>query len=247
MDGPLIRKLEQFTKLSTDDKHALEGLTRDRVRKISPRDNIIHEGDKPENIYLIVTGWACRYKTLEDGRRQLIAFLLPGDLCDLNIFVLREMDHSICAMSALNYTEIDPDALAALTLTHPRVTRSLWWEALMTAAIQREWSVNLGQRTAAERIGHLFCELFFRLRAVGLTTDSSYELPVTQADLADASGLSAVHVNRTLQELRAANLIVLRGKTLTIPDLEALKTIALFNPNYLHLGREGNQFDANEA
>jgi CRP-like cAMP-binding protein len=147
----------------------------------------------------------------------------------------------------LNYTEIDPDALAALTLTHPRVTRSLWWEALMTAAIQREWSVNLGQRTAAERIGHLFCELFFRLRAVGLTTDSSYELPVTQADLADASGLSAVHVNRTLQELRAANLIVLRGKTLTIPDLEALKTIALFNPNYLHLGREGNQFDANEA
>jgi CRP-like cAMP-binding protein len=113
-------------------------------------------------------------------------------------------------------------------------------------AIQREWSVNLGQRTATERIAHLLCELFFRLRAVGLTTDLTCDLPVTQAELADASGLSAVHVNRTIQELRAADLIVLRGRTLTILDLEALKTVALFNPNYLHLNREGGGFDANE-
>jgi CRP-like cAMP-binding protein len=184
---------------------------------------------------------------MEDGRRQVIAFLLPGDLCDLNIFILREMDHSICAITALNYAEIDPEALSALTLAHPRITQALWWEALMTAAIQREWSMSLGQRTATERIAHLLCELFFRLRAIGLTADFTCELPLTQADLADASGLSAVHVNRTLQELRAANLIILRGKILTIPNLDALKTAALFNPNYLHLDREGSRFDANET
>jgi CRP-like cAMP-binding protein len=246
MDIPLIRKLEQFTRLSGNDKRALEDLTVDRIRKIGPRDNIIHEGDKPDAVYLILSGWGCRYKTLEDGRRQVMAFLLPGDLCDLNIFVLREMDHSICALTAVNYAEIDGEALAALALSHPRVTRALWWEALVSLAIQREWSVNLGQRTATERIAHLLCELFFRLRAVGLTTDLTCDLPVTQAELADASGLSAVHVNRTIQELRAADLIVLRGRTLTILDLEALKTVALFNPNYLHLNREGGGFDANE-
>ncbi len=246
MDNPFIRKLEQFTPLSVGDKSVLAALSRERVKAVAPRDDIIREGDRPNNLYVILAGWGCRYKTLEDGRRQIVAFLLPGDMCDLNIFLLRQMDHSIRALTPVTCAEIDPDALTALTLEYPRIARALWWDTLMTAAIQREWNVSLGQRTASERLAHLFCELFFRLRAVGLADGNTCELPLTQADLGDASGLSAVHVNRTLQELRAANLIGLRGKTLTIPNLQALESSALFNSNYLHFGREGSRFDANE-
>jgi len=113
-------------------------------------------------------------------------------------------------------------------------------------AIQREWAVNLGLRDATERMAHLFCELFLRLSLVGLVSGHSCEMPVTQADLAEATGLSPVHVNRTLQELRRLGLIVLKDKTLTIPDLEALADTAQFNPNYLHLGQEGRHLDAND-
>ena len=116
----------------------------------------------------------------------------------------------------------------------------------MEEAIAREWIANVGQRDAAERLAHLFCELFIRLRAVGLTNGDHCELPITQEQLGDATGLSAVHVNRTLQVLREQRLIILKGKTLTIPDLDALQRAALFNANYLHLDREGQSLDANE-
>jgi len=116
----------------------------------------------------------------------------------------------------------------------------------VNAAIQREWTMSLGQRTAAERMSHLLCEIFLRLRLAGLTREDSCDFPLTQSDLADATGLSKVHVNRTLQELRSAELIVLKGKSLTIPNLERLMNEGLFNANYLHMNREGRQLDANE-
>ena len=116
----------------------------------------------------------------------------------------------------------------------------------MNSAIQREWTMNLGQRTASERMAHLLCELFFRLRLASLTDGTSCEFPLTQADLADATGLSKVHVNRTLQELRLAGLIILKGKTLTVPSLERLMDTGVFNSNYLHMEHEGSQLDANE-
>lgn len=124
--------------------------------------------------------------------------------------------------------------------------KALWWDTLVSVAIQREWTVNLGQRTAIERLGHLFCELFVRLRGIGLTDGDSCPLPLTQVELADAMGLSNVHINRTLQELRRAGLVVFKGKRLTIPDLAALQKVSLFNPNYLHLDHEGRHLDANE-
>jgi CRP-like cAMP-binding protein len=127
------------------------------------------------------------------------------------------------------------------------VAQALLWDQLVTAAIQREWTFNLGRRTAFERMAHLLCELFMRLQAAGLTGDRSCSFPLTQADLADALGLSAVHVNRTLQELRADGLIVLRGKELLVTDLDRLQEAAQFDANYLHLDREGRQFDANEG
>jgi len=238
--------LGQFTRPSVDDKRVLERAAGERVRQIGAHEDILREGEKPRAINLVLSGWAYRYKTLEDGRRQIIAFFLPGDLCDLNVYVLREMDHSVGALTPVTLAKLPWTLLDEITLNHPRVTQALWWDTLVNAAIQREWTVNLGQRAASERLAHLFCELFLRLRAVGMTENNSCELPVTQAELADATGLSAVHVNRTLQDLRAVRLIVLKGKTLTIPDLDALMRAALFNANYLHLDRVGRQFDAND-
>lgn len=246
MENPLVRKLERFVRLSAGDKQALAEAARHSVRKVGPREDLFREGDSPDQINLILAGWACRYKQLEDGRRQIIAFFLPGDLCDTHVFVLREMDHSIGTLSQVSLAEISRDAMTAITEQHPRITQALWWEMLVTNAVQREWTVNIGQRTATERLGHLFCELFLRMRAVDLTDGSTCELPITQVDLADALGLSNVHVNRVLQELRAGGLVILRGRHLTIPDLAALKAASLFNPNYLHLDHEGRHLDANE-
>lgn len=197
-------------------------------------------------INLIQEGWACRYKVLEDGRRQIISFFLPGDMCDLNVFILREMDHSIGTITPVTIAEISRATFEELMLAHPRITQALWWESLVSAAVQREWTVNLGQRNAFERMAHLFCELFLRLEMVGLTKGDSCDMPLTQNDLGEAMGLSTVHVNRTLQELRAAKLVMLKDRTLTILNMDVLRHVALFNDNYLHLRHEGMHLDAND-
>ncbi|WP_024507825.1 Crp/Fnr family transcriptional regulator [Bradyrhizobium sp. ARR65] len=242
----LIRKLEHFARLSGADRAILERAGSERVRKFGPRADIAREGDRPKDVHLVLSGWACRYKQLEDGRRQVVSFFLPGDLCDLNIFILREMDHSIGTITSVNIADLSREFFDEISTRYPRIIAALWWASLVNAAIQREWTMNLGQRTASERMAHLLCELFFRLRVAGLTRDDSCEFPLTQADLADATGLSKVHVNRTLQELRSAGLIVLKGKTLVVPNLERLMNAGLFNANYLHLEREGRQLDAND-
>ena len=246
LTNPLVTKLGKFVRLASADVAMIETVSQRRVRSLEPREDIIREGERPEHLNLILSGWACRYKVLEDGRRQVIAFFLPGDLCDPNVFVLREMDHSIGAITGVTLSEISRDGFEELMLAHPRVQQALWWESLVNAATQREWAVNLGQRDATERIAHLFCELFLRLHSAGLGHDDTVEMPLTQVELGDATGLSAVHVNRTLQDLRRSGLIVLKGRSLSIPDFDALKEAALFNANYLHLDREGRHLDANE-
>jgi CRP-like cAMP-binding protein len=244
--NPLINKLERYARLSAEDRQALERMSCERVRQVGARRDLIREGDCPREMNLILSGWACRYRELSDGRRQIVSLLLPGDICDLNVFVLREMDHTISAMTRVTYAELPREAFGRIMDDHPRVAHAMWWEALVQNAIQREWVLNLGQRDAFERLSHFLCEVFLRLRAVGMTDGDTCAFPPTQAELAAALGLSAVHVNRTLQELRSAGLIVLRDKTLTIPDLEALERAALFNRNYLHLDREGAHLDAND-
>ncbi|MBQ0822860.1 helix-turn-helix domain-containing protein [Microvirga sp. HBU67558] len=244
MLNPLVRKLENFAWLSDDDRRALETATR-QVRAYRPREDVIHEGDQPESVKLLLDGWACRCKQLEDGRRQIMAFFVPGDLCDVRVFILRQMDHSIMTLSPATVATIPRDTMLALMEQHPRITQALWWSTLVDEAVLREWVVNLGQRSADERLAHLLCELFIRLQAVGLTRGNTCELPVTQGELADTLGLTTVHVNRTLQELRRDGLVDLRGKTLTLRDLDGLQRLALFNPNYLHLEHEGEELNAN--
>ena len=246
MTAPLTFKLDAYTKLSQADHAKIDLLSRRNVRDIAARRDLIREGDNPHNLYLLLSGWACRYKTLPDGRRQIVALFLPGDFCDLHIYILKEMDHSVGALTSLKAAEIGRDDFEQLLSEHPRITQALWWDELVKIAIQREWTVNLGQRSAYERIAHLLCECFLRLRTVGLTTDNSCPFPLTQVDLADATGLTAVHVNRTLQELRKDGLIELHSRTLSIPNLSALKAAGLFNDNYLHLDHEGAYLDANE-
>lgn len=247
MSRHLIAKLEQFTRLSRTDRAALDEAVSARVRHFSPREDVLREGDRPRPINLILDGWACRYKAFEDGRRQITAFLLPGDICDLGMVILKQMDHSIGALTAIAVAEIPTEIILKLTETHPRLARALWWHSLVEEATTREWITNLGQRTAFERLAHLFCELFLRLRVVGLTDGSSCELPLTQEQLADASGMTSVHVNRTLMSLRETGLIDLKGKVLTIPDLEALQAAALFDAGYLHLDHDGREFDSDDV
>lgn len=238
MANPLVRRLQQLSELSLRDQFVLEQ-TADRTRQVGAHEDIAREGEEPRDVLIVLSGWACRYKLLPDGRRQIIGFCLPGDLCDPSGFVLRVRDHSMSAIMRMTLAELSRDAFDAITLEHPRVTQALWRAELVNAAIQREWIVSLGQRTALERISHLLCELFIRLRSVGLVQSDSCEFPVTQSEIADAAGLSAVHVNRTLQDLRAADLIRLEKRILTVPDLPALMRAGLFNPNYLHVERNG--------
>ncbi len=245
MTSALALRLEEFTRLSSDDRAAIHKVSK-VTRVIPARRDVIREGEKPQHVHLMVDGWACRYKTLPDGRRQIVSFFVPGDLCDLNSYLLKEMDHSIAAITRLSVADISRNDMEDLTSRHPRVNQALWWESLVHASIQREWTLNIGQRTAYERIAHLLVELFLRLRPIGLTQDSSCDLPLTQTDIADAQGLTAVHVNRTLQELRRDGLIELERRRLRIPDLERLMQAAMFNRNYLHENHDGRHLDSNE-
>lgn len=242
----LALRLQAYTRLSKDDLAAIDRISRRGHREVGARRDLVREGDPPRFVNLVLEGWACRYKTLPDGRRQIVGLFIPGDLCDLNIYILKEMDHNIGAISNVKVAEIGRDDFERLMLEHPRITQALFWDELVTVAIQREWTLNLGQRTAYERLAHLLCEMFLRLQTVGLTDGNKCHFPMTQVDLADVTGLTAVHVNRTLQELRRNGLIELASKTLTIPDLRALKDAAMFNDNYLHLDHEGRHLDAND-
>lgn len=245
MGEALKLNLEAFVKLSEEEWASLKRVTSKSVRDISARRDIVREGEKPTAVNVVIEGWACRYKQLPDGRRQIVSFFIPGDLCDTNVFILKEMDHSIGAITNVQIAQIAPSDFEMLMNKSPRLTAALWWHELVTAAVQREWTTNVGQRTAAERLAHLFCETFVRLRVVNMTNGNSCEWPLTQYDLAEATGLTAVHVNRTLQDLRRQGLIELQGRRLVIPDLDRLMTAGMFNPNYLHLDHEGRHLNAN--
>ena len=234
MQNSLARKLERYVRLSEADRMWLaDPLT--SGRQFAARTDIIHEGDDPRAVNVILDGWACRYRQLLDGRRQIVAFLLPGDLCDPHVFLLDAMDHTIGALTPVLLGQIPGAAMQAMTARSPQLELAFHREALATAAIQREWTVSLGSRTGIERLAHLFCEVHARMTAVRLAEGNTCPMPITQNDLADAMGQTSVHINRTLQEMRSMGLISLRKRCLTIHNPQALAQLAHFDPLYLHL------------
>lgn len=243
---PLILNLERYVRLSAEDHSALQKLNEAPLCQVRARKDIAREGENPTVVRLVVSGWACRYKDLPDGRRQIVGFFVPGDFCDLNVYILQQMDHSIGAITPVSYLAIPPDLMEWLTSSRPRVAQALLWHHLVEASVQREWLLNIGQRNALERLAHLFVELFLRLRVVGLAKTNVIDFPLTQHDLAEATGITPVHLNRTLQELRRQGLVELRSKRLQILDLEVLMRLSMFNVNYLHLDHEGRWLDAND-
>lgn len=232
--SPLAAHLSAHVELSGGEKTLIHALTAKTVRKAAAHHDIVREGDTPRSIKVILEGWAMRYKQLPDGRRQILALMIPGDIGGANAFVQQPMDHSICSVTTLRYAEVSQTDFEALVESSPRIAKALWWSSLVTVSIQREWTTNIGQRQAYERIAHLLCEVFARLHSVGLTRGDTCDFPLTQTDIADATGLTPVHVNRMIQSLRHEGLIELRDKRLQIRNAAKLRQVAMFSPAYLH-------------
>jgi CRP-like cAMP-binding protein len=232
--NPLIRKLESIVTLTDDERNALQQLPM-QVMAIKADQDIVREGDRPSRSCLILSGFACTYKMTKDGKRQIVSFNLPGDIPDLQSLHLRVLDNGISTISPCRVGFIPHEVLRDVCDRYRRITAAFWRETLVDAAIFREWVMNVGRRDAYQRMAHLLCELVVRLRAVGLAEEHSCELPITQSEFADAMGVTTVHGNRVVQQMRTEGLIELKGDRLNIPDWEKLKQVGEFDPTYLHL------------
>jgi len=234
--NPLLRKLDSIADISDEEKQAILDLP--AAVKVCEADvDIVREGECSTDCVLILNGFVCRYKIMPDGRRQIMGFYILGDIPDLQSLHLHVMDNSLVALVRSSIALIPRKSLRDMLRRHPDLSDVLWRDTLIETAMVREWLIGLGRRSAYQRIAHLLCELHVRLRAVGLARENGCELPITQTEFADALGLSTVHVNRVLQDLRRDGLIVLRGSMLEIPDWRALQDAGEFDPAYLHLKR----------
>ena len=233
--NPLARKLSHFAPLSEADHAVLNALT-DHEERFQADTEIIAEGVKPRSVFLLKEGLAIRYRAMPNGGRQIMTFLIPGDLCDVHVFLLRAMDHSISTITPVRIAPISRESIMDLFARRPRISAALWWSSLQEEAMLRERIVSLGRRDARGRIAYLLCELLWRHAAVGLTNGDKFQLPLTQTELGDTLGLTPVHVNRILKEFRERRLIAMDNKMLDLIDVRGLQEIAAFNEDYLHLG-----------
>lgn len=233
MGNRFVEKLERFAAFSSDDVALLEKMTA-TSRKVSARQDLIREGDRPGPVFVMLEGWACRYKILPEGGRQIVAFLMPGDTCDMHVAVLAEMDHSIQTLTPARVATIARGEMEALVTAHPQIAQALWSTQLVDESVLRAWIVSMGRRDSNARVAHLMCELYLRARNVGLVSGNNFEMPLSQVVLADALGLTPVHVNRVLRKFRLANVMEIRRGALNILDPVGLATIAGFDENYLH-------------
>jgi CRP-like cAMP-binding protein len=233
----LIVKLEAITRLSDEDRDAIRSLPF-RSKSYSENVDLVRQGDRPKECCLLVEGFLCRYKMLGRGQRQIVSFHIPGDMPDLQSLHLHTMDHSLSTLTRARVAFIPHEALNDVIRRRPSIAAALWRDTLVDASIFREWIAGIGRRGAHERIAHVICELYMRLKAVGLAGDNSFELVLTQVEIADALGLSSVHVNRVLQDLRRDGLVASQGRRVTFRDWDELMAAADFDPSYLHLERE---------
>jgi CRP-like cAMP-binding protein len=230
----LIRKFDSIATLSLSHRDALSRLS-GMEKHLDAGEAVVSEGDRPSYVTLLARGMLCRHKTLIDGRRQILSFHTSGDLPDLQSLHIDTMDHTLSAVVASTIVLFPHAIMHAFFERHPDIAGLCWRDTLIDAAIFREWMVGMGRRSASARMAHLFCEIIVKANATGLSIGDACDLPLTQTELADALGLSTVHVNRTLQELRAAGLVELRNRTLRVIDWPGLQKAGEFDPAYLHL------------
>jgi CRP-like cAMP-binding protein len=232
-----LMKLRARSHLSAEEETEIRSLAAEIVEVPADR-TVIPEGKELSNSTLLLSGWMARAKDLPSGPRQITDLHVAGDFVDLHGFTLKRLDHDIISLSLCRIAIVPHERLKRMTERFPHLTRIYWFMTNMDAATHREWTLSIGRRSAIGRMAHLFCEMNIRLGLVGLSPDNSYEFPLTQVELGECLGLTSVHVNRTLQELRRRGLMDLQNRRVTIHQLEALKGVAEFDPTYLYLDRD---------
>jgi CRP-like cAMP-binding protein len=232
----LIRKLESIAAVSNAERRAIESLPV-RVHHFDARQDIVRDGDQTTHCCLVLDGWACRYKLLSEGKRQIFSFHVAGDTPDLSSLHVPVTDHGLATVTKATVGFIPHESMRELTARHSNIAALLWRDTLIDAGIFRAWMIGMGRRSAYEQVAHLFCELYLKLQAVGLAEGFRCPMPITQVDLADALGLTSVHVNRVLKDMRGNALITLRSNTLVIEAWDELLRVSEFDPTYLHLDR----------
>lgn len=233
MTNMFVTKLNALADLSVADVEALEQATAN-PRTYQPRQDLIREGDETGPMFVVMDGWVCRYKILPSGTRQILAFLMPGDACDLHIKLLDEMDHSIQAVTLATVATVTRDQMDSLVDNHHNIAKAMYCAQLVDEGIMRAWIVSMGRRSSTERVAHLMCELYLRARTLGLADEGEFALPLSQPILADALGMTAVHINRVLKDLRLAGAMEAKRGSVSILDPGKLVQIAGFDENYLH-------------
>jgi CRP-like cAMP-binding protein len=237
MLNPWTMKMEQFTAFSDMEKRRLDQLISAKQVNYAPKDDIIADREHSASCHVVLSGLACRYKLLPDGRRQIMAFLVPGDLCDAEIFVLKVMDHGVAAITPTTAALVPGETMRTLLRETSSLGEALWWGTMTDLGVLRERIIDEGRRNAYVRTAHLLYEMLVRYRMVELTDGDSYAFPITQTDLADATGLTPVHANRTLKRLRRDGLVDFTGGVVKVLDAQGLKAAGQFNGEYLHLDR----------
>lgn len=234
----MVRKFERRAHLDDSDRKALRGLPYD-LKVMEAGRYIVREGSSPDHSAVLVSGLAYRHKITAEGSRQIVSIHVAGDFVDLEGSLLNVVDHNIQALTRSEVALIRSTSLLELVNKHPRIARAMWIDTIIDGSIFREWVVNVGRRDARERLAHLMCEFARRLEAAGMGSPDGYELPMTQEQLGDATGLTSVHVNRTLKGLADDGLISRERRFIRIPDWEKMRAIAGFNETYLHLDQVG--------
>ncbi|MEG3088316.1 Crp/Fnr family transcriptional regulator [Sphingomonas sp. PB4P5] len=231
-----LSKLRARDDISEDEERAIRDAISD-YRDIPADRTVIRPNVELDHCTLLLEGWLCRYKDVRSGERQITELHLPGDFVDLHSFTLKHLDHAVMSLTPARLATMPHDNLRRITEQLPHLTRVYWFTTNLDAAIHREWEVSLGRRSARARLAALFYELLLRLQVVGMADEASYDLPLTQFDLADCAGLTAVHVNRVLKDLRNSGLVTFRESRVTIHDLPGLRYAGEFDPGYLYLDR----------
>ena len=231
-----LKKLRLRTPISSEEERVIRSLLAE-TREVAADQMLVRSGDRLNQSLLLLDGWLVRCKDLPSGERQILEIHLAGDFADLHGFTLQRLDHDIVSLTRCVIGIVPHERLKAITENHPHLTRVYWLLTNIDASIAREMALSLGQRPAISRMAHLFCELHVRLGIVGRTTDRMFEFPLTQRELSGCLGLTVVHVNRTLQELRRRRIIEAENRQVTILDKLALEALAEFDPNYLQLDR----------